>query len=91
MADQFLTPGWYLQLGSWPYWAANGLATFGAPQNDAWSQNPSASDSKGGILGILTEPTASLDRSQGVLAVFHPTRFREIPSGQRINVSENVH
>jgi len=64
MADQFLTPGWYLQPGSWPYWAANGLATFAAPQNDAWSQNPSASDSKGGILGILARPTASLDRSK---------------------------
>jgi hypothetical protein len=73
MVNQFLTPSWYLQPGSWPYWAANGLATFAAPQNDAWSQNPSASDSKGGILGILTEPTASLNRSKlslgGILGV----------------------
>jgi hypothetical protein len=60
MADQFLTRGWYLQPGSWPYWAANGLATFAAPQNDVWSQNHSAPDSKGGILG----PTASLDRTK---------------------------
>jgi hypothetical protein len=64
MVDQFLTPGWYLQPGSWPYWAANGLATFAAPRNDARTQNPSASDSKGGILGMLAEPTASLDRSK---------------------------
>jgi hypothetical protein len=62
MVDQFLTPGWYLQPGSWPYWAANGLATFAAPRNDAWTHNSSASDSKGGILGMLAEPTASLDR-----------------------------
>ena len=66
MADQFLTPGWYLQPGGWPYWIANGLAAF-APRNDAWIQNLPSSDSKGGILGMLAEPTASLDRSKSSL------------------------
>jgi hypothetical protein len=64
MADQFLTPGWYLQPGGWPYWIANGLAAFAAPRNDTWTQNFPSSDSKGGILGTLAEPTASLDRSK---------------------------
>ena len=60
MADQFLTPGWYLQPGSWPYWTGTGLATFAAPRDDAWTQNPPSSDSKGGILGILARPTVSI-------------------------------
>jgi hypothetical protein len=66
MADQFLTPGWYLQPGGWPYWIANGLA-MAAPRNDAWTQNFPSPDSKGGILGTLAEPTASLDRSKSSL------------------------
>jgi hypothetical protein len=66
MADQFLMPGWYLQPGGWPYWIANGLA-MAAPRNDAWTQNFPSPDSKGGILGTLAEPTASLDRSKSSL------------------------
>jgi hypothetical protein len=64
MADQFLTPGWYLLPGTWPYWIPNGLTAFPALRNDAWTQNPPSSDSKGGILGTLSEPTARLDRSK---------------------------
>jgi hypothetical protein len=67
MADQFLTPGWYLQPGGWPYWIANGLAALAASRNDAWTQNFPSPDSKGGILGTLAEPTASLDRSKSSL------------------------
>jgi hypothetical protein len=64
MADHFLTPGWYLQPGTWPYWIPNGLAAFPALRNDAWAQNPPSSDSKGGILETLAEPNPSLDRSK---------------------------
>jgi len=67
MADQFLMPSWYLQPGGWPYSIANGLAAFAAPRNDAWTQNFPSSDSKGGILGTLAEPNASLDQSKSSL------------------------
>jgi hypothetical protein len=63
MADQFLTPGWYLQPGTWPYWI-NGLTAFPALGNDAWTQNPPSSDSTGGILGTLAKPNPGLDRSK---------------------------
>jgi hypothetical protein len=64
MADQFLTPGWYLQPGTWPYWIPNGLTAFPALGNDAWTQNPPSSDSTGGILGTLTEPSSDLHQSK---------------------------
>jgi hypothetical protein len=74
MANQFLTPGWYLQPGTWPYWIPNGLTAFPALGNDAWTQNTPSSDLKGGILGTLSEPIASLDRSKlgsgGILGAF---------------------
>jgi hypothetical protein len=73
MADQFLTPGWYLQPGGWPYWIANGLAAFAAPRNDAWTQNLPSSDSKGGILGTLAEPTAPA-------VCLKPKQGRNLPS-----------
>src|SRR5262245_40382313 len=64
MANQFLTPGWYLQPGTWPYWIPNGLTAFPALGNDAWTQNPRSSDWTGGILGTLTEPSSDLDQSK---------------------------
>ena len=64
MADRFLIPSWYLQPGTWPYWIPNGLTAFPALGNDAWTQNPPSSDSMGGILGTLAEPTASLRRNK---------------------------
>ena len=64
MADQFLTPGWYLQPGTWPYWIANGLTAFPVLGKNAWTQNLPSSDSTGGILGTPAEPNASLDRGK---------------------------
>jgi hypothetical protein len=64
MVDQFPTPRWYLQPGTWPYWIPNGLAAFPALRNDASTQNSPLPDSNGGILGTLAESNPSLDRSK---------------------------
>jgi hypothetical protein len=64
MADQLLTPGGYLQPATWPYWIPNGLATLPVPQEAALIQNAPWPASNGGILGLLAQASAGLDRSK---------------------------
>jgi hypothetical protein len=69
MADQFLMPGWYLQPTTWPYSIPNGPAALW-PRNEPLIQNSPWSASNGGILGLLAQGSAGLDRppaSGGIL------------------------
>jgi hypothetical protein len=54
MADQLLTPGWYLQPATWPYSIPNGLAALW-PRNEPLIQSSPRSASNGGILGLLAQ------------------------------------
>jgi hypothetical protein len=69
MADQFLMPGWYPQPATWPYSMPNGLAALW-PRNEPLIRNSPWSASNGGILGLLAQGSAGLDRppaSGGIL------------------------
>jgi hypothetical protein len=61
--DQFLTPAWYLQMGSWPFSIPNGLVTFPTPESESSIQNSRQSVSSGGILGLLAQASAGSRRS----------------------------
>jgi hypothetical protein len=64
MADQLLTPGWYLQPAIWPYGIPNGLAAFSTPGNDPSVQNSPWPAANGGILGPLGRASAGSARSR---------------------------
>jgi hypothetical protein len=62
--DQFLTPASYLQMGNWPFWISNGLATSPTPESESSIRNSRQSVSSGGILGLLAQASAGLDGSK---------------------------
>jgi hypothetical protein len=67
MADQLLTPGWYLQPPTSPYSIPNGLPALWPP-NEPLIQSSSRPASNGGILGRLAAARAPGERRLGSAA-----------------------
>lgn len=65
MNNQFPPPGWFMRPETWPYWTPNwlmGARALPKLSEDTWNAG-GPETSHGGILGSLTEPRGTSDRS----------------------------